>query len=90
MSKYITSPTMLHDKFSDKVVQPDLRMVETLHKLLDMVPNRQVAFAIVLCVADLIRFHNPRDIAQASLANQEIIEPALTSQEATKNAERKE
>ena len=72
---YMTSPTMLHDKFADKVVQPDLKLVETLHKLLDMIPQDNLALSIDVVVADLIRFHNPRNIAQASLANPEIIAP---------------
>lgn len=72
---YMTSPTMLHDKFADKVVQPDLKLVETLHKLLDMIPQDNIALSIDLVVADLVRFHNPHNIAQASLANPEVISP---------------
>lgn len=66
---------MLHDKFSDKVVQPDLKLVDTLHRLLDMIPQDNLALSIDLCVADLIRFHNPRNIPEASLLNPEIIMP---------------
>lgn len=73
--KYMTSPTMLHDKYADKVVQPDLKAVETLHKLLDMIPQDNLALMIDLTVADLIRFHNPPNIAQAALANPEVILP---------------
>lgn len=72
---YMTSPTMLHDKFADKVVQPDLKLVETLHKLLDMISQDNLALSIDVVVADLIRFHNPHDIARASLASPEIIAP---------------
>jgi hypothetical protein len=77
--KYLTSPTMLHDKCADKVVQPDLKLVETLHKLLDMIPQNNLALSIDLCVAELIRFHNPPNINQASLANPEYIEPRRTN-----------
>lgn len=72
---YTTSPTMLHDKYSDKIVQPDMKLVETLHKLLDMIPQDNLALMIDYCVADLIRFHNPPNIAQASLNSPEIILP---------------
>lgn len=75
MRKYLTSPTMLHDKYADKIVQPDLKLVETLHKLLDMIPQDNLALTIDLCVADLIRFHNPHNIPLASLAMPEIIPP---------------
>ena len=64
---------MLHDKYADKVVQPDLKLVDTLHELLEMIPQDNLALMIDLCVADLIRFHNPPNISQASLANPEII-----------------
>ena len=77
--KYTTQATMLHDKFADKVVQPDLKQVETLHKLLNMIPQDNLALSIDIVVADLIRFHNPRNVAQASLANPEIILPKVES-----------
>ncbi len=73
--KYLTSPTMLHDKYADKVVQPDLYAVETLHKLLDMIPQDRLALMIDLTVANLIRFHNPPNIGQAVLANPEVTPP---------------
>jgi hypothetical protein len=71
--KYLTSSTMLHDKYADKVIQPDLKLVDTLHKLLDMIPQDNLALTIDLCVADLIKFHNPRNVEQNSLAYPEII-----------------
>jgi len=77
--KYMTSPTMLHDKYADKVVQPDLKLVETLHKTLDMITDDRLALTIDLIVADLIRFHNPPDIAGAALLNPEIIMPKKES-----------
>lgn len=77
--KYLTSPVMLHDKFADKIVQPDLKLVETLHRLLDMIPEDNIALTIDLCVADLIRFHHPSNVGMASLANPEIILPKKLS-----------
>ena len=71
--KYVTSPTMLHDKLSDKVVQPDLRLVKTLHRMLDLIPDDNIAIAIDVVVAELIRFHNPHDIRMSSSINPEII-----------------
>ena len=64
---------MLHDKFADKIVQPDLKLVDTLHKLLDMIPQDNLALTIDLCVADLIKFHNPRNVEQHSLSYPELI-----------------
>lgn len=57
--KYLVQATMLHDKYSDKVVQPTLNHVEQLHKLLDMIPNDTHALAIDMIIADLIRFAHP-------------------------------
>ena len=50
---------MLHDKFSDKVVQPDLKLVDSLHQMLDMITNDNLALAIDHTVAELIRCDNP-------------------------------
>jgi hypothetical protein len=74
---YVTSPTMLHDKYSDKVVQPDMRAVETLHKLLNMITDDRLAVAIDMVVADLIRFHNP----QHGMFEPELIMPATPTKE---------
>lgn len=71
---YTTHSKMLHDKFSDKMVQPDLKLVETLHKLLDMIPDDNHALTIDLVVANLIRCDNP--LTRHPLAFMpEIIEP---------------
>ena len=76
---YVTSPTMLHDRFSDKVIQPDLPAVHQLHTLLNMIPQDNLARAIDMIVAELIRFHNPHNVAQMSLAYPEIIPPKIES-----------
>jgi len=59
MREYSTSSAMLHDKYADKVVQPDLKLVETLHQLLDMVQQDNIALAIDYTVAELIRCNYP-------------------------------
>lgn len=75
--QYRTHSKMLHDKFSDKVYQPDLKMVHHLHRLLDMVENERLALAIDHTVAELIHFHNPRH----GMFEQEIIEPKGAKQD---------
>lgn len=47
------------DKYSNKVIQPDLLMVDTLHKLLDAIPDDNLAKMIDFVVAELIRCDNP-------------------------------
>lgn len=57
--QYTTTATMFVDRFSEKVVQPDERLVGALHRVLDTLPDN-TALMIDLIVADLLRFHNPR------------------------------
>lgn len=61
MSKYATSSTMYIDKFTEKVIQPDENLIKTLHAYLDMVAitNENLAMAIDMIIADLLRFHAP-------------------------------
>ena len=56
---YTTHSKMLHDKYSNKVIQFDLLMVDTLHKLLDAIPDDNLAKMIDFVVAELIRCDNP-------------------------------
>lgn len=59
MRNYLTKPTFYDDRFTKKVIQPDANLVNTLHKLLDIIPNDKVALSIDLCVSELLRFHDP-------------------------------
>lgn len=56
---YLTTPTMYTDRFTEALIQPDRNLIETLHALLDTIPNDKVALTIDLCVSELLRFHNP-------------------------------
>lgn len=56
---YTTHSKMLHDKFSNTIVQPDLKLVETLHALLNVISDDNLAMMIDTVVADLIRCDNP-------------------------------
>jgi len=59
MRKYITKPTFYDDRFTEKVIQPDANLVNTLHRLLDTISNDKVALSIDLCVSELLKFHDP-------------------------------
>lgn len=59
MRNYFTKPTFYDDRFTEKVIQPDANLVNTLHRLLDTIPNDKVALSIDLCVSELLRFHDP-------------------------------
>lgn len=58
MRYYRTYSKMLHNKYQDKIEQPDLRHIETLHAILDTL-DEQKAMMIDLIVADLIRCAYP-------------------------------
>lgn len=53
--KYRTYSKMLLNKYQNTIEQPDLKLVETLHKLLDSILEDNLALAIDFVVADLIR-----------------------------------
>jgi len=59
MRTYSTYSKMLHNKYQDKIGQPDLNHVNTLHQLLDLVQDDNLAMMIDRVVADLIRCNNP-------------------------------
>ncbi len=79
MSKYRTSATMYMDKYTEQVVQPDENLIKQLHAYLDMVSitNEQLALAIDMTVAELLRFHDPN--RQSILTPPELIEPRKDS-----------
>jgi len=56
---YMVTPTTYEDRFTQKVIQPDSSLVNTLHRLLDTIPNEMVALSIDMCVYELLKFHNP-------------------------------
>jgi len=66
MSKYITSPTMYVDRFTEKVIQPDENLVKQFHSYLDMVAitNKQLAMAIDMTVSDILKFKDPNRMNQ--------------------------
>lgn len=59
MRYYRTYSKMLHNKYQDKIEQPDLKQVEVLHQLLDRVQDENLAMMIDVVVADLIRCAYP-------------------------------
>ena len=59
MRNYLTKPTFYDDRFTEKVIQPDASLINTLHRLLDTIPNDEIALSIDLCVSELLRFHDP-------------------------------
>lgn len=63
MRNYQTKATMLIDPLARytgiSVISPDERLVEQLHKLLDMIPDENHALMIDHTVAEIIRFRNP-------------------------------
>ena len=56
---YSTRSTMFIDRFTTKVVQPDRNLVESLHALLDMIPDDSHALAIDHCVTQILQFRDP-------------------------------
>ena len=60
MRSYSVQPTMFVNRFSQAqapVAMPDKKLVEQLHKLLDLIPSDDHAFMIDHVVADLLRVH---------------------------------
>ena len=60
--KYTTRPTMFVSQYptiNNGVVQPDAKLISSLHRLLDQIDNENHALMIDSIVADLLRFHQP-------------------------------
>lgn len=57
---YQVTSTMLTVPYSNmKVVEPDKNLVQQLHKMLDIIPDDNLALGIDHVVAQLISFHDP-------------------------------
>jgi len=71
---YQTTSTMLLDPMAKytgiSVISPDKKLVETLHRLLDMIPDDSHALMIDHCVAEIIRFKNPNRQRMSELESQ--------------------
>lgn len=61
--QYSVQPTQMINSqpWGSSVVEPDKKLVETLHKLLDLIPNDDHALAIDHVVADLLRVNRRPD-----------------------------